>query len=385
MDRFRRAMDLANPDWETAAFFSKINIFYFTGTMQEGFLYIPRDGESVYFARRSYERAIDESHFSKVMPMNSFRDAASVIGEASGCLYTELEFLPIAMYRRFHKYFPYDEVKSLDPVISKVRSVKSQYELDLMKRAGNIHKRVLEEVVPCLLKEGISEVDFVGELYQAMLKEGHQGLVRFGMLDTDIGIGQIGFGESSLYPTSFNGPGGNFGMNPAVPFVGSRERLLKQGDMVFVDAACGVDGYHTDKTMTYMFGRQIPKEAIDIHKRCVEIQYKIAEMLKPGAVPAKIYQNIMDSLPDDFKENFMGYGNRAVKFLGHGIGLVIDEYPVIARGFNEPLEEGMVLAVEPKKGVKGVGMVGPENTFLVTPKGGISITGDSNGLLLVEF
>ena len=74
-------MDLANPDWETAAFFSKINIFYFTGTMQEGFLYIPRDGESVYFARRSYERAIDESHFSKVMPMNSFRDAASVIGE----------------------------------------------------------------------------------------------------------------------------------------------------------------------------------------------------------------------------------------------------------------------------------------------------------------
>jgi len=73
----------------------------------------------------------------------------------------------------------------------------------------------------------------------------------------------------------------------------------------------------------------------------------------------------------------MGFGKRKVKFLGHGIGLQVDEMPVIAEGFNEPLKEGMVLALEPKKGIENVGMVGIENTFIVTGQGGKCITGDN--------
>lgn len=79
----------------------------------------------------------------------------------------------------------------------------------------------------------------------------------------------------------------------------------------------------------------------------------------------------------------MGYGKRTVKFIGHGIGLTIDEPPVIANGFNEPIREGMVFAVEPKKGIPGIGLVGTENTYIVTPKGGISITGENPGLIPV--
>ena len=132
-----------------------------------------------------------------------------------------------------------------------------------------------------------------------------------------------------------------------------------------------------------MFGKAIPAEAQEIHNQCVAIQNKIAGMLKPGAVPSKIYNSIIASLSDEFLENFMGFGNRQVKFLGHGIGLTIDEVPVIAKGFDEPLKEGMVLALEPKKGIKGVGMVGIENTFLVTPSGGRCITGNNPGLIPV--
>lgn len=80
----------------------------------------------------------------------------------------------------------------------------------------------------------------------------------------------------------------------------------------------------------------------------------------------------------------MGFGNRHVKFLGHGIGLNIDEYPVLAKGFKEPLKENMVIALEPKKGIEGVGMVGIENTFIVTPEGGRCISGKNPGLILVE-
>jgi Xaa-Pro aminopeptidase len=113
------------------------------------------------------------------------------------------------------------------------------------------------------------------------------------------------------------------------------------------------------------------------HQKCVDIQYQIAEMLKPGNTPENIYMTIMDSLTEDFKENFMGFGNRQVKFLGHGVGLTIGELPVIAKGFKMPIRENMVFAIEPKKAIPGIGTVGIENTFVVTPRGGENISGDS--------
>ena len=181
-------------------------------------------------------------------------------------------------------------------------------------------------------------------------------------------------------PLISNGPGGNRN-DPCGRLLGSRERRLKKGDLVFVDVACGVDGYHTDKTMTYMFGAPLAEEVVAVHKKCVDVQNKIAAMLKPGMIPAEIYKDVMESLDESFKQNFMGFKERRVKFLGHGIGLHVDEEPVIAEGFNEPITDGMVLALEPKKGIENVGMVGIENTFKVTEQGGICITGDNPGLI----
>ena len=237
-----------------------------------------------------------------------------------------------------------------------------------MRQSGKIHQLVLEELVPQLLTEGISEVEFSIAVYSVLVKNGHQGLVRFSMFDTEMVLGHTAFGPNSLNPTSFNGPGGHKGISPAAPFLGSRERKLTKGDLVFVDVGCGVDGYHTDKTMVYMYSKPISSKAMEVHYKCVEIQNKIAAMLKPGSIPSEIYNTIISNLPAEFLDNFMGFGKRQVKFLGHGIGLTIDETPVIAQRFDEPLVEGMVLAIEPKKGIEGIGMVGIENTFEILPK-----------------
>ena len=383
IERFRKQMDNDSPTWEITAVFSKINLYYFTGTMQEGVLFIPRHNEAVFWVRRSYERAAEESLFPVIKPMESYRDAALTMKNLPDTLYIEKEIVPVAMLQRFQKYFPFTVIESADLQISKVRSVKSKYELALMEQSGKIHQRVTEEMVPGLLIEGMSELDFFTELYTVLIHEGHHGVARFGMFDTESILGQIAFGESSIYPTSFNGPGGNYGMSPAVPIHGSRNHKLRKGDLVFVDIGCGVEGYHTDKTMTYMFGKSLTDEAIKIHLQCVGIQNKVASMLKPGAIPSIIYNEIINDLEPDFLENFMGFGSRKVKFLGHGIGLTIDEMPVIANGFDEPIQEGMVFAVEPKKGIPHIGMVGIENTFVVTPQGGRNITGNHPGLLKV--
>jgi Xaa-Pro aminopeptidase len=383
MRNLKKRMDISNPEWEIAVIFSKINLYYFTGTMQDGILIIPKNGEATFWIRRSYEKALDESLFPNIEPMNSFRDAAKNMNGLLDTVYLETEIVPLALYQRFQKYFPFKNFKSVDSQICAVRAIKSEYELSLTREAGKIHQHVLEDLVPEILKEGMSEVDLSTEIYSVMVKEGHHGLCRFGMFDTEMVLGNVCFGESSIYPSYFNGPGGMYGMSPAVPLIGSRDRKLKKGDLVFIDIGCGIEGYNTDKTTTYMFGSSLPQYAIDAHNKCVEIQNEAASMLKPGAIPSEIYNTIMNKLDSEFLQNFMGFGNRKVKFIGHAVGLLIDETPVIAEGFDEPLQEGMVFALEPKKGIENIGMVGIENTFIVTSKGGECVTGDNPGLIPV--
>ena len=384
MERFRLRMDTENPSWEFAAIFGRVNQFYLTGTMQDGVLLIPRDDEAVLWVRRSLERALDESLFPDIRPMKSFRDAAAGMGACPGTVHVDAETVPLALLERFRKYFPFRETAALDTQAAKVRSKKSTYELAIMEQAGRIHRHVLEDCVPGMLREGMSEAGLGGEVFSLMVREGHHGIARFGRFGTEMVLGQIGFGESSLYPTNFDGPGGCLGVAPGAPVLGSSDRTLKAGDLVFLDCACGVQGYHTDKTMTYIFRRSLPEEAIDAHRLCVEIQDEAAALLRAGTRPSEVYETVIGGLEPAFLKNFMGFGDRRVPFLGHGVGLTVDEVPVIARGFDEPLEEGMVIALEPKVGVRGVGMVGIENTFVVTRGGGRSITGTNPGLILVD-
>ncbi len=383
MKRFRAILDEREPEWELALIISKINLYYFTGTMQEGLLFIPRDADAVFFVRRSFDRAASESLFPDIRPMESYRDAAADLGRLPGTAHIESEVIPLAMCERLKKYFGFAAFKSVDACISRARSVKSPYELEMMTKAGDIHRRVLEDRVPSLLRVGMTESELTTAIFSVLVAEGHQGIARFSMFDTEILLGHIAFGESSLYPTYFNGPGGNYGLGPAMQLMGNRERRLGDGDLIFIDTGCGYEGYQSDKTMTYVFGKPLPTRAREIHEKCLDIQFRMASMLRPGEIPSKIYENIMKDINEDCLPNFMGYGSRRARFLGHGIGLQVDELPVLAKGFDEPLQEGMVFALEPKAGVEGIGMVGIENTFIVTSDGGRCITGGHPGLMQV--
>ena len=382
LKRFRARMDTVQPGWEMVAITGKIPLYYFTGTMPDGLLLIPQDGDAVFWVRQSFEQAARESLFPNIRRMRSYRDIAEEMRIFPSRVYIETEQVPVAQLQRIQKHLPFRNVKAVDEHIGAVRAKKSPYELALMERAGEIHRHVLEDLVPGMLTEGIDEVTFTCDLYSVMVKEGHQGIIRFGMFNEML-LGQIGFGTSSISPTCVDTPGGISGTHPSVPLMGCRNRLLKKGDLVVIDIGCGYNGYQTDKTMSYMFGKPLPDAAIQEHFRCVEIQDTMASMLKPGAIPSEIYRAIMAGLEPAFLPNFMGFGDHRVNFLGHGIGLWIDETPVIAVGFDEPLEEGMVFALEPKKGIPDIGLVGIENTFVVTPQGGRSLTGKSKGLVEV--
>ena len=373
-------------DWDFVFISDKINQYYFTGTIQEGLFVLKNDGNYYYFVRRSFERAKVECIIKEnLYPMVSYKDVMNITGVNTGKIYIETEIVSYAMLDRMRKYFDVDNSKivPVDKIIQKIRAVKSPYELSWIEESGRQHKILLEDIVPGLLRDGMSEPELTAEIYKNMVNLGYHGVTRFGGVQPESIIGQSGFGDNSIYPASFDGPGGMKGMSPAVPIIGDRNRLLKKGDLVFIDVGYGVNGYHSDRTQIYIFGQNPPDYAVQTHKKCMDIQKNAALLLKPGNIPSVIYNSVISALDSEFLSNFMGVENERVKFLGHGVGLQIDEYPVIANKFNEPLEENMTIALEPKNSIKNFGIVGVEDTYVVTKEGGRCITGGEKEIIVV--
>ena len=383
MARFTNMMDEAYESWEICAVVGGVNMFYLTGTMCDGLVLIRRGEGATLWVRRSYERALVESEFGDIRSMRSFRDIAATIDSLPNTLYVDTANATLEWFGLLKKYMPFQDVISLDRVILNTRAVKSKNELDVMRRAGTETDRIYRDELPKLLYDGISEADFGAELFAVFLKNGFHGVSRFSMRNVDSILGHVSFGESPLYPSAFNGASGIKGLCPAVPVLGNRDRRLREGDLIYVDLGIGIDGYHIDKTLVLSFKQPQPEQVVAAHMHCLELERLAVSMLKPGALPVDIYESVTAAVNSGYHDNFMGAKGRTVPFIGHGVGLNVDEMPVIAKGFNNPLEENMTIAIEPKIGLDGIGMVGSENTYIVTKNAGISLTGEQRLLDVV--
>lgn len=377
LERFRRAMDAAHPGWEMAAVNHKVAMYYFTGTIQEGVLLI-RPQDAVFWVRRSFERACNESHFSDIRPMHSFREAAAFYGTAPKVMYVETKKATLDWERMLHKYFAFEELGSFDSVLQDLRMVKSEYELKQMEQSGAIHETVLDIVAPKLIHGGISEAQLAIAIYSEMVQRGSHGTARFNQALGEEAVGIASFGKSGLVRTGFDGPGGTDGTCIAVQSIGNAFRKLQSGRLVYLDIPCGFDGYHTDKTVVYYYGDlakdEQSKHLIEAQQRCLELEQEVVRLMVPGEPIENLYLRTMDKFDNIYGDAFMNGG----KFLGHSIGLVMDEAPAIAKGFKQPLQPGMTFAVEPKIALPGLGMVGTENTYVVTENGARSLTGSSH-------
>ena len=383
LERFRKKMEERYPGWEMVAINHKVAMYYFTGTMQEGVLII-RPQDAILWVRRSYDRACKESHFDDIRPMHSFREAAAFYGQSPRIMYMEIKRASVDWERMLHKYFAFEEIVGIDAVLQDLRMVKSKYELEMMATSGAIHETVLDVIAPTMIKGGISEAQLAINLYGEMVARGSHGIARFNLPMGEEVIGIAAFGKSGLVRTAFDGPGGTNGTCIAVQSIGNAFRKLKPGRLVYLDIPCGFDGYHTDKTVVYYYG-DINKDEqgakiLAAQERCLELEQEVVAMMAPGVAIESLYLRTMARFNNVYGDSFMNGG----KFLGHSIGLVMDEAPAIAKGFKQQLEPGMTFAIEPKIALPGLGMVGTENTYVITERGARSLTGRSHGLRIVE-
>lgn len=345
------------------------DLFYFTGTVQRAHLFVPAEGKPVLMVRKDLDRARRESPLDHVVRLDNLRDLLPTL-EAYGYgppkrIGLELDVLPANLYFRYRELLAPARTVDVSPLIRTVRAVKSPYELDLLRAAAALN-RILFDHVPQFLREGITEVELAGQLESIYRRHGHQGYVRMRGFNQELLYGHLLSGWAGGVPSFLDSPTGGTGLNPSFPQSAGR-KPIGRNEPVLIDYVAVLDGYMVDQARTFCLGR-LPEKLVRAYYASLEIQERLKGEARPGTTAGELYDlAVRLARATGFGDHFMGYPE-PVPFVGHGLGIELDELPVLARGSKMTLQEGMVIALEPKF-VFPEGAVGIENTFVVSTRG----------------
>lgn len=352
----------------------QMSMYYFTGTMQCQYVYVPAEGEVLGLVRKNMTRAQAEAGVSLV-PLSGFASLPALLGENKR-LGLELDILPAALYLRLAALFSKSELTDISRPVREVRQVKSPYELELLAEAARMVD-AMNRRVPELLVEGKEEIVLASEAEAILRALGHQGVSRMRGFSQEMFYGHVLSGESGGVASFLDSPTGGTGLSAAQPQSAGRKKLA-YGEPITIDYAGIYQGYTVDQTRLFSIG-PLPDELNRAFDAALAVQDKVCELLMPGKSGEEIYLAAAAAAAKaGLANHFMGFGDTQVRFVGHGVGLEFDEFPVLAKGSPHLLAENCVVAVEPKFVFPGIGVVGIENTWVVRKEGArkISLTPD---------
>ena len=366
---FQAALGAA--DLDAALIVESSDLYYLTGTNQDAHLVVPATGEPVYLVRRDLGRARDESPLRRVEPLTSLRDLGPAIREVAGdikSLGLEFDVLPVASYLRYVRMLPGVDLRDCMPALRPLRAVKSEWEVGRIRVAAE-QVRIAHAAAPQLLRAGMTDLELQIEMEHVLRSHGHQGPCRFRGMNGEMYFGAVLAGPDAAVPATADTPFGGWGLSPAVGR-GPRAGLITEGTAVSVDLVGAADGYLADATRTFGVGPLVEPLATAL-RVCEQILADVETLLVPGTPWQVPYLRGRELATEaGFGDGWMGSGAARVSFIGHGIGLEINEPPFLARGLETPLRAGNVIAVEPKLAFAGIGAVGVENSYLVREQGG---------------
>jgi len=360
--RLRRLMEC-----DALLVLQNVDLFYLTGTVQDGVLWFPKQGEPILAVRKSLERARAESRLRDIVGFDRYTDLRELIPSPGDVLGIEMDVVPVRISQAISRVFPDSRLVDGSRTIRLARAVKTPLEQEHIRKAAAMLDEAFVDI-PHQLREGLREYELGARIEYVMRMNRHQGYVRVRRFNMEMFYGAVSFGDTAAYPHNFDGPVGVRGLYPAVPLNGS-DRPLARGEPVMVDICGGSGGYIADASRAYSLGE--PEAGLrDTHRFVLELNSWIEDQLAPGLVGGELYERIQERVaPTPYAAHFMGAGGNQVRFVGHGVGLELDELPLIAPRFEMPLEPGMVLAIEPKIFYPGVGGAGVENTYIITETG----------------
>jgi len=362
------------------------DLFYFTGSVQSGSLYVPAQGQPLYLVRKDAGRARMESGLKEVIPFATMREIPAIAATygypVPRRIGMELDILPVNFFERYRRVYPNAAFCDATPLIRRVRMIKSHYEIHIMKDAADqvdmVYRRAKE-----VIREGMTDIELAAELECSARKAGHLGLIRMRVFNGEMFVGHTFSGPDSAVPTYMDTPLGGIGPSPAFG-QGASFKPIAPNEPIIVDFAGSVDGYIVDQTRIFAIGglSDMFRSAYDAMLR---VQERMKELAVPGLSWGRLYDDCLALAQGlGYADSFMGARGSQVSFIGHGVGVEVDEYPFIARGFDDmPLETGMAFAFEPKVVFPGLGAIGIENTFYLCNDGLKQLTHSSEELVVL--
>jgi len=356
---------------DAALILQRVDLFYFSGTFQQGSLYIPADGNPILMVNKNTERARAESFIETIVHLESPKRIPEIIKSKGygipATLGLELDVLPTNLYLTYRKLFSDTAVKDISLAVRLQRAVKSDYELTIMGRAAELSDQIAGWV-PGILRPGITELEMAGLVEAEARRLGHQGVIRMRLWGSEMFYGHLLSGPTGAVPSYLSSPTGGSGASPAIA-QGPSFKTIQRHEPVMLDYMFAYNGYLCDHTRIYSLGA-LPRELLDAHAAMIEVQQMIKKVARPGVTSGEIYHQALEKTQElGYEDHFMGAGGERVRFVGHGIGLEVDEFPFLAAGQKLELQPGMTIALEPKLIFPGIGVVGIENTHVVTPDG----------------
>lgn len=384
-DRVRRFQErLKQEDLQGALLRERVDLFYFAGSMQQGYLFIPVEGNPLYMVKRNFSRACEESMWDRIVRFNSVKQLPSYLAETGlkeiNKIGLELDVLPVNEYHRLQAVMPGVELNDVSLSIKEIRMIKSSYEVDCFKEAGKIAADIMSKV-PGLLQAGKTELMLAAEIEGLYRRSGHQGLLRMRTFNTEMSFGHVYSGITGMKSTFLDSCTGGEGLTTASP-QGAGWKELAPHEPIGLDYASIYEGYTLDHTRVFSIG-ELPDELLDAYDLARKIQDEVISRCQPGVAVEDLYTLSLElARSEGLEEYFMGYGDGKVKFVGHGLGLDIDEFPILAAG-SHVLQPGMVFALEPKFVFPDKGVVGLENVWVITETGAEKLSPIADDLVTV--
>ena len=358
---------VAARDAEAVFILQAADMFYFTGTVQDAWLVIAREGPPIFLVRRSLERARAESALEHILPLEDPREIPTLLARHGlGWLKRvglEFDVLPVQHYARVGRLFPTMQFVDASMLIREVRMVKSAYEVACIRRAAAMQDGMTARMRE-ILRAGMTELELAAEIEAEARRRGHQGIVRTRRFNMECFYGHLLGGESGAVPSWLDAPTGGSGVSPAFGN-GAGTRRIHAHEPILLDYVGIHNGYISDQTRLFSLGG-LPEDLVKGYEACLTLRKDILANLRPGVQAGEVYARAVTLAGAlGYGDRFMNAGPAQVSFVGHGVGIELDEIPHLARGSHATLQAGMTLAVEPKIVFPGLGIVGVEDTVLV--------------------
>lgn len=362
-DRMQQAMQ--QMDVDGCLLTVDVNLYYTTGRIFSGYFYLPVEGAPWFFVKRPNGYTNDHVvYIRKPEQMAELFKAHDL--ELPRKLLLEADELSYTDFIRLQTIFHPQEIGNATAMMRTLRQVKTPYEISQFRISAARHAKTYAEIPACF-RPGMTDLEFQFEIEKRMRQNGSIGIFRAFGANMNIFMGSILAGENAEAPSPFDFALGGNGIDPSCP-LGANGTVLKEGTAVMVDMAGNYTAYMTDMTRVFSVGR-LTDLAYRAHQTSLFIQNEIENVARPGKSCAELYDIAAKITGNEgLDAYFMGTRQQA-KFVGHGIGIQINELPVLTPRSKEVLEPGMVFALEPKYVIPGVGAVGIENSFLVTDTG----------------